>query len=303
MSRRTTIVLGVVAAGTVAAAIFVTLAGGSSESAGHKQVSAYIESVNLIQSQMTLEMARVRAAYRNFGKASGGPAATRQLAEADRTLRTLQRRLAALEAPPAGARLRRLLLALVTQEAAVTREVAQLSGYLPGFRAALAQFDRAAATVRRSLAAAAFPAARAVHGTAAQIAAARAAFDTATAQAAAAQATALETYDRSLAAVVLRFRGLTTPPVLRPAVDAQLRAFADMRAAGSDLAAALRRVDRARLPALERRFAVASRSAQALGAQRAEIAAVKAFNHRVRAIATAVTRVQAEITRLQQTLA
>ena len=54
------------------------------------------------------------------------------------------------------------------------------------------------------------------------------------------------------------------------------------------------------LPELNRRFTEASRLSASVPAQKAEIAAVKAYNARVRAIGRAQSAIQLEIVRLQR---
>jgi hypothetical protein len=76
----------------------------------------------------------------------------------------------------------------------------------------------------------------------------------------------------------------------------------DAASAGSRLANELRKPGRAGAPALGRQFTLASREAQTLTAQRAEIAAVRAYNTRARAISSSSAAVERELARLQATL-
>jgi hypothetical protein len=141
-----------------------------------------------------------------------------------------------------------------------------------------------------------------VRGTAKQIARARSAFAVEATKAAAAQADAVDAYDITLAGVVRRLRGLRPPGVMAPAFRTEVRMLEATRAAGAALARELRRSNRSRVPALSRALTVAARLSGTLAAQRAEIAAVKAYDARVRALGVDATRVQSEVTRLQRTL-
>lgn len=151
----------------------------------------------------------------------------------------------------------------------------------------------------RALAAAQAPAAQTLRGTPAQIAQAQAAYAAVVARVERAQAAALDAYDAVLAVVLRRLRALRPPPVLAPAYGAQVRAFAAIRTAGAALARELRVQNSSRVPLLSRRLAEAERLAASAASQEAEIAAVKAYDARVRAISTVQTEIQKELSRIQ----
>jgi hypothetical protein len=95
-------------------------------------------------------------------------------------------------------------------------------------------------------------------------------------------------------------RALRPPPVLAPELQTQERAFAATRKAGLRLGAGLRSSDLSQVPALSRRFSVAARSAGSVASQRAQIAAIKAYNARVRQVGALGAQIRKEVTRLQQ---
>jgi hypothetical protein len=298
--RRRTIVLGVVAAAAVVAAGLAALSGRSSESKEHKQVVAYIGDANAIQSSMSLPFARVRAAFQHFAdKPTGGPDQARQLAAAERTLRTLQRRLAALPAPAPAVKLRQLLVRLAGAEVEIAHEVRGLAVFMPMLSADLAVSRRAAAALGNALAAVSYPEATSVRGGPQVIAQARAAYARKADAAAAAQADALDEYQANVTPVIRRLRSLRPPRVMKPTYEAQLRALVATRAAVGRLAAELRMSDRSRVPQLNRRIKEAARLAASIDAQRAQIAAIKLYNARVRSAENLQVRIRSEFLRVQ----
>jgi hypothetical protein len=300
VGRRRTIILGVVAVAAVTAAVLASLGGGSSESKAHREVVAYINDANAIQSSMTLPFARVRAALQRFAnKPTGGANQARQLAVAERTLRTLRRRLAALAAPAPAVRLRRMLVRLAGAEAALAHEVQGLATFMPRLSADLTESRNAATTLGTALAAVPYPTATSVRGSRKEIAKARAAYAAKADAAAAAQADALDTYEGRVTLVIDRLRSLRPPRLMRPTYEAQLRALVATRAAVSRLAGELRKRDRSRVPELNRQIKVAARLAGSIDAQRAQIAAIKLYNASVRSTESLQLRIRSEFLRVQ----
>jgi hypothetical protein len=301
--NRWTLVLGIVAAAAVAAAVAVTVAVRSSASPERKSVSAYITNVNAVEQEMRGPLTEVFVAYHHYATSHGkGTRTVRGLAQAQSTLATLAQRIRFIDAPPEAQQLRVLLIQLLVVERSITREVGDLARFTPKYRSLLAASSVAGAELGRKLASTPIPKAHRIKGTAKQIAASRAAFKAATTRSAAVQADAVDTYDAAIRRVTRALRGLTPPPVLAPAYRSQLAAFAAVRAAGSRLAGALRSADRSQVPALGRRFTGATRIAQTVAAQRAEVAAVRAYNNRARGVGAAQARVQREVNRLQTAL-
>ena len=303
MSRLSTWHLGAIAAAAVAAAIFVTVNNHDSHSGPRDAVAAYIKNVDGIQQRMRVPLTRVLQAYRDYAKHSAKPARVQpELAQAQRTLRTFGRRVRALEAPPEARRLRALLVQLADGEARAAGEVHRLALFTGPYRAVLGQSRTAGIELGKALAAAPVPQAHNVRGTAKQIAAAKAAYAAASSRAAAVQADAVDAYDIRLAVVLRRLRALDPPAAMAPGYRAQVRTFRALRRAGARLAGELRKPNRARVSRLGRSFGAAARLSGTVAAQRAEIAAIKAYNGRIRALGTLQGRVQTEVARLQRTL-
>lgn len=299
-----TVALGVAAAGAVAAAVVVTISGhGSDTSRQRRDVTAYVQRVNAVQNRMSAPLTRVLAAYRDFTDPKGSPRDPGpELARATATLTTLDRRLARLPAPADAQKLRGLLLALVAKQAAITNEVHLLSTFTPRFARLLTVANRANARLGAALRAVPVPKAHTLKGTKAQVQAAQAAYARDAQRAATGQADAIDAYDRRIETVVRQLKALEPPRVFEPSYHAQIAAFTAVRTSGSKLAAELRRPVRTDVSALTRRFALASRIAQSTAAQKAQIAAIRAYNARAKAIGTAAARVQQELVRLQRDL-
>jgi hypothetical protein len=286
------ITIGFVVVGGIVAIALVVIP--RHHSPRHSPVSRYITSVDTVEARMTFALSKIQAAYQAVTvRHSTSPATAKQFVAAERTLQTLETRIASLEAPPEAAKLRALLLRLVRQEIEATHEIGAFLRFLPSFDAVLADLRAASATLAHRVAAATAPTPQKIHGTPAQIKQAQAAF------AAAAQADAVTAYDSALARETRRLRALSPPPVLEPAYGYQLTALGRTAAAGARLAAGLRAATRRDIPQLSRAFAVASRLSQSTAEQRAEVAAVKAYDARLRAIGTTAADIHTELARLQ----
>jgi hypothetical protein len=272
---------------------------GNKSTAG-SPVSQYIKSVDSVEKQMHQQLTQMLNAYRNFSTQNNNPKALAKLAKPEQTLRTLGQRLSALPAPPEALKLRRLLEQFISDEDAIAVEIQELASFMPHFRGLTGVANVAKTQLAKALVAAAPPKAHSVRGTPKQIAAARAAYAAAARRAQAAQADAIDVYDGVLAVTAHGLRTLRPPPVIAPAYSAELRTLEATEKAGAALSLELRKPNNHNVPALSRRFTVASRISGSVGAQRAEIAAVKAYNARVSAIRTLESRIRVELARLQR---
>ena len=265
--RRFAIVLAALA---VAAAIALVLGAGGlwSHRSSRDAVNRYIKSVDDVQQQMRLPLTRLLTVYRSFSTHGATRQEQRQLAEAERTLRTLELRLSALDPPPEAATLHRLLVRLVEQERAVAYEVDQLARFLPRFDAAVAESKKANARLALALAAVRPPKAHSVRGTPKQIAQARAAYAAAATRAALAEADAIDAFDRTLARSCVGFARSAPPPVMAPAYRAQLvRARGDGdRGRGAGAASFARRIGPV-FALLRQRLSEAARMAGSVASQ------------------------------------
>lgn len=298
--ERKTVALGLAAVAAVAAAVIVTLTNHSSVSPKHKAVVAYITRVNTIEQQEQPQLTATVRAYHDFARGHV-PARTLapRLVAAEDTLVRLQHRLAVVPTPPEAKRLHRLLVELLGAEAATAHEISGLEHFAPEYAHALARAKRAGTALSAALAAVSTPQSHVLRGTKRQVERAQAAFTKAAGAAATEQADAVDAYDRSVARVEQSLRRITPPTVMRPAYLSQVRTLRASRLAGAALADELRKSDRSQVAVYGRRFTLAAREAGSLGAQEAQIAAVKAYNRRVNRIGSLEGRIQLELQRLQ----
>jgi len=296
MDRRT-VALGIAAAGAVAAAVIVALP--NHQSSRRTALVSYVDAVDGVQARMKYSLTNVLEAYRTFATSKTiTPSEQTRLERAERTLTKLRRRLASIASPPDAHVLRLRLLRLVALETAIAREVNELARFVPPYATALAGLHTAASVLARRLASTQPPQPHVVKGTKKQIAQAQAAFATASATAATAEADSVATYDEAVAKALRELRPLSPPPALAPAYRAQLQGLEATVAAGQLLVAELRKKNRSQVQTLGRAFTNASRQSQSLPAQRAEIAAVKTYNARVRRVGALELAVQKEAARL-----
>jgi hypothetical protein len=249
---------------------------------------------------MHAPLTRLLTAYQAYSTRNGGANEQLALANAARALSRLERRLAAVSTPPAAAKLGGLLLQFVGTERSIAAEIAQLARFMPRFHALTTIVAVGNARLAHALAATKPPTARAVRGTAKEIAAARAAYAVAARDAQSGEADAVDAYDRVLALALLNLAALRPPAVIVPAYRAEVTTLDATHTAGAALPAELRKPNATRVSALGRRFDEAARLSGTLAAQRAEIAAIKAYDRRVRSLGALQARIQVEVLRLQR---
>jgi hypothetical protein len=293
------------AAVAVTAAVVATVINHKSggESKQRKAVSGYIQTVNLIQSQMGIQLVKVRTAYVDLSAASGRRTrAPGELAAAAVTLSKLERRLAATPAPPEAAKLRVLIMKLVGQEVELTRELHQLAVFTPRFSLYLGRLRAIGARFGQALTAIPKPKLKRVRGTRKQIAAVERNFRVQENAAAAAQANAIDDYTGALTGLLKDLDMLHPPAVVAPSFAAEINSLRDVAASGERLSAALRTPANPNTAARIRAFTLAGREAGTLASQRAQIASIRAYNRRSRAVGTTAAAVQAELRRLGREL-
>ena len=264
--------------GLAAAAICCLVAAcGGKSTARRDAIATYIVRVDAIEQHLQKPLLDVSKANRDFaGKKPGSATARSELVRAQRTIQRLELRLRAVPAPPDGAHLRALLLAFVARENAIAGEVVQLATFIPAYGAALAPLAPASVAVKRVLA-----------------------LKTASI---ADKAAALDRYGAALAPVIATLRTLHPPPASRPIWAQQIATLASVRTAETALAAAMRANRSAVIPNLLQRLSEAAAGNQTVSAQRAQIAAVVAYNGRVKSLNSLGSRISDEEARLQRTL-
>ena len=260
--------------GSAALACLVLVAGCGNDE--RDSVESYIEQVNAIQADLREPLNSVAQVNVEFSAKGAKLEKLRpRLARSEQTFRRLHSRVAKLAPPAQAAKLQRAFLALVDAEADLAGEVSALASFLPDFRTALDPVAPASRRLRKQLAGADTPAA---------------------------QAEELERYRAGLELAVTRLEALDPPRVLAPARDAQLRTLERVRTSAAELARGLRADDREALPTLIAAFANAGRSGESVSAQKAQIAAIRAYNGRVAHIRDLADEVQRARIELEESL-
>lgn len=265
----------------LAALAVVALVAGCGGSSQHAALVRYIDGVDAIEAHLAGAINAVGKANRAFAKVQSGRSVQQQLDRSIQTMQSLRQRLDSFRPPPAARRLHALLVELVTHEVDLSRELDLMSRFSPRLTAALRPLAAADSRLKRELAAKAKP------GPAAKRLERR-------------KAAALETYGTALTAALARLRPLHPPSVWRPGFEAQVSTLTRLRSAASALAAALRAHRVATFPTLLHRFDAAGVANQSTAVQRRQIAAIAAYDRRIRGLVSLAQAVERERVRLQR---
>jgi hypothetical protein len=253
--------------------LLASACGGDARKQQREDLTTYITKVNRTQIQMRKPLLQVEKAYRDFGK-KNGPSLTKlepRLQQSAATMHMLDRKLRALHPPADAKRLHVLILQLVAEEGRIADEVLELAQFAPRFAVALQPLAPASTALRASFK---------------------------NAKTARAQADALDAYAVALDGVLEHLRPLKAPPAFAPTLSSQRDTIAGVRASAAALSKGLRQNRRAALPTLIQRFTNAGIANQQLAAQKARIAAIKAYNKRVDSIVLLAHKVDRERLRL-----
>ena len=250
-------------------ALTVSGCGGSKNAA----LAHYVQQVNAVAAGMRLELEQVAAANAGFRSTADLAALAPKFARAQRNLGTFAARLAALDVPPKAKPVAATLAKLVAVERALVGELHRFAVFLPAFREALAPYGRAVAAFRS--------AARVV-------------------KTAKEEASVVDTYANALSQPLAALARLSPPAVLAPTYGAEVRVLRRSRTTALSLAAALRAGRPAQAHALLVQLSQIAVSGGSLAAQRAQIAAVRAYDAEVGRATTLENRAQLELVHLQQ---
>jgi hypothetical protein len=268
--------------GCLALVVAVLAAGCGTQSHSQRPaVAKYVTQVNQIESALTNPLSQVTRSGAAFasqlksGPVTEGPlvnSTAHDLTHALAKIRAAQVRLALVPAPVPARHLRSLLLALTAGEAAMTAELTRLVVYLPRFDAALAGLGPAAISLERVLA------------------------QTATGQSAvsalyASKAAALRRFQLAVGLVLARLRKLQPPAVSKPGYTAELASLRGMASSAGGLASALTSGSLSKINPLLLSFDRAATQSHSRAVQRAQIAAVRAYDGK----STKLTKLQSQI--------
>lgn len=260
------------------AALLVSGCGGQSKRAA---VSGYITRVDDVERGMAGPLAEVTQVNQAFAKSQTKPKAAANLATSERTLRTLQKKLKNITPPPEAKRLHALLLALVGHEVSLAHELAALATFVPRFQSSLQPLAAADNALKKQL------------GETTKGTAATKALD-------AKKELELEQYAATIDAVIAELQKLQPPAVWRPGYTAQMSSLEQLRSTALALAQAIRTDAAAAIPTLLQRFDAAAVSDQSVAVQKQQIAAVKAYDARIKTIVSLARKVQLERARLER---
>jgi hypothetical protein len=268
---------------------------GSSTNSARPAVAQYVNRVNAIESQLAKPLQSVTKAGRQFasnqGKTVGSLTSLSGLADEQALLgalaqiKVLRSRLAAIDPPVAAVHLRKLLLALVDGETGMTRELASLVAFLPRFAATLSSLTPATNRLQAALAVTQ-PLGVGTAGVTAELAV---------------KARALTAYEAALGTVLTQLGRLHPPPVSRPQYSTQVGTLRRMSAAAGKLAQALG-AGNANVAPLLHAFDAAAAGNQTVAAQRAQDAAIRAYDARAARLDRLAQAVEVERARLSTTL-
>lgn len=268
--RRLWLVLGVAATAVLVALLGYLFTRGPGERA---TVGDYIEQVNATERRLAPDLRRVDSVYRGF-KLDPGELAKQHddLVEAERTIRRVRARIAAVPAPEQAAELRRRLLRTIDLQADFAHGLLEVAVALPRLAKVNEAVPPASARLARELK-------QAKTGTE--------------------QVTALKRYARTLRKVADDVEALQAPALLVPSLDAEADRLRTSATVIARLARAVSEGNSAEIDQLNRYLAEVGKIT---GATQAEHDAVVAYEQRLKAIETARTAAGAELRRLDQTL-
>jgi hypothetical protein len=271
----------------VAAALLAAGCGSSNPHSARPGVAAYVSRVNALEKRLASPLKAVTVAGSKL------PASTTtvnhveidSLRHADNRMITLRDRLAAIPVPSSAKRLRILVLLLAGGEIDMTNELSELFSFLPQYTVALKQLAPATTQLRSALAG--------KGGASSSSSAAGRILD--------AKARALTRYETELDSLSRMLERLSPPPVARPQYETEVNALSSMETSAGALAHALVSAS-SDIPARLATFDRAAGATDTVPAQRAEIAAVKAYDARIAKLNELAAQVASQRLALEQSL-
>lgn len=256
----------------LAVAVALTGCGGSHKPSSRDLVSAYLTRENAIAAQTQPALVAVHQALLDFTKHRTSSTTARELATSAKTFARLRARLAKRDPPPQAAKLRRLLLELVSREEALVKELHQLAVFEPKYATVLRSLAKANATTQSRLK---------------------------SLKSRAAIAATIRSYRTAVRQTLRALRQLDPPAIEEPLVRAQIERLRALDPALGKLAAAAAAGDAQAAARAQHEVSVASVSSDSRANQIAERNAVRAYDREVARIATLSEQITAERNRLQ----
>jgi hypothetical protein len=244
--------------------------GGGAKNARREAVNAYITQVDATVASLIGERQQIDTALRNFSFTRPTTHEAARLQAVASEIRAVANKANALRPPREAARLHVKLLGLLNLQAAVATELASTTTFLPALSRALSAVKPASIALAQELG---------------------------RAQSWQADAQAYAHYRDRLQATLKQLGRLDPPAELKPTVRAQIRELTTRARLADALSAGFARHDQAAVSARLRDFELASRSERERN-YRAQLVLVKAYNNRLRQIASLATAIAYERKRL-----
>jgi hypothetical protein len=252
-----------------AVAAVALLAGCGQRSTQRQAVATYLKKVDQIERQLVRPLSTVTSTGRQFAQEqrAGGTLTglltsshEQQLLHADAQITAARAHLAAVHAPVPASKLRVLLLQIVDGQMKLTRELAQLVSFLPRYTAALRPLGPATLKLEAAL----------TRQTAVGPAGVAAVY--------AAKAAALRRFKAAVDGILNQLRQLQPPLLQRPGYRTQLASLHGMSTSAARLANSLHAGPQGNVQQLLSEFDRAATLNQTVGAQKAQIAAIRAYD-------------------------
>jgi hypothetical protein len=265
---------------------------GETQTTPRMAVASYLNEVNALERQLATPLVVVTRTIVQFSRdaRSRRPVRVAPAGQAEALLRSgaqitaLRARLSSLTAPAPARRLRVLLLQLVDRQASLTRQMAKLVTFLPGFAQVMAPFGPALVGLERVLSLNQANGSSAVSAVYAE------------------KAAALRNFRAVVLSILSRLRRLDPPAVSLPPYRAQLRSLAAMATTADALAAALQQGSATAAGPLLAQFSQAAAGPSSVTAQKAQIAAIRAYDAELTSLNRLAEAASRERLRLARTL-
>jgi hypothetical protein len=276
-----------------AVAIGLLVAGCGQRTSERPAVAAYLKQVNKVESSLARPLATVTTTGTQFtnvqregGSLTGlvDASQAQALKGASSRIQTLRTQLAGLRTPAPARRLRSLLLQVVDLQTELTTQLEKLVVFLPRFNAALQPIPAATRKLETALSR------QTGYG------------PSGVAAVYAAKAAALRQFKAVLDHVLGRLRRLDPPQVSKPDYTGEIASLEGMSSTAGQLATALAAGPKGNVQQLLVQFNRAATSNQTVAAQKARIAAVRAYDGQSAKVNKLTREAELERSRLANTL-
>lgn len=278
----------------IAATVMIAGCGGSHPTPARTSVADYVMQVNGIERSLgvpLLSVTRVASQFSRSKTSNGTKVVNQTPAEQHAALQVavgqmvpLRKRLAALQAPAQAQRLRALLLGLTDRQISLARELSKLVVFLPGFTAAMGPLTPAVTNLERTLGV------NQARGPAA------------VAQVYTEKAAALRQFRSVVLGILTRVQQLKPPAASTPTYRTQIRALEGMASAAGSLATVLPNGNSTAVSGLLAQFDRAATEPVSVTAQRAQAAAIRAYDAKLSSLNGLAEQASRERLRLSKSL-